>query len=476
MSVTVADAPSLVPFVRNPEFAFSGHARSVVQINGASYLPIRWNLTTNGHGATDSGTLTLKIWGNSPDRDNPDFSVLLSQTPDATVPQADQGTANNGADQPVYCQIFAGLFDDGNVPAPESLSTSGMVTRFIGILDNYSAKFKGNEVTFALRSIAAPLVDNKITQATGAQTGVDFARAQATALGLGFVSILPNGYQPIRLQEVFAREFIGGANFDAEIHNKRIWDLIIQCALFDDCDVFVDPVTATLYYANPSLLDRIDVDLAWGDKNSGFLLADAEGTHSLQFSKNIQVEVRTYQKRIKQSTTVRVSTDPNGGGVTITQRSATVTSSPNFGTNQSVSQSISPTGGSTTIVSGSGGGYSSGFTAPGKESGKQRYVIYVPNLTPQQANNLAQALWRDYTMHEYGLKIKLPVRPELLNSFSVTSLVHIAGLPYAEFNSDASGGSQNGYWPRRIEESFDRSGGWWWDADLLNHALANGAV
>ena len=438
MTVSLIPGPpatSAAPW--NPYFE-SNNPRAVVAIDGNRYLPEAYEITYNAHGATDEASITLPISG------NPDFSVEFYRPP---------GSPN----VPAYVQIWAGFPAS---PVPLSLDTSNLASRFYGIVDLYNPVFHDDKVTFKCRSFAAPLVDNKLTSAPVTMNSQQFAQVCANYVGLTLDYQLNAGATPITLQEALGQEFIGGASFNTATYNKKYWDMLIQLAQFDDADVWVDQTT--LHYVAPGLIKRAVIPLAWG-KN----IHAIDATHSIQFSKNIQVEVRTYQKRTRQSTTVRVTTD-DSGGVTVTNSSKSVSTSPVFGTPDLVSTITTPTGTSTTSSVTSGGSYSSGFTQPGSESGKERYIFYIPNITPARANQLAQAKWRQISMHEYSINLELPVTQVTLPNMAVTALLKITGLPY-QFTNDQ-------YWPRRITETMDVQGGWRWQIDAVNHTLPMGAV
>jgi hypothetical protein len=452
-------AASIVPFASVPAFTET-NPRSVVQINGTSYLPTTWSTTRNGHGATDDATITLPIKG------NPDFSIELFNGPLTT----DSSPANSGTtapdDTPVYAQIFAGYPQD---LTPGSLTTQGMTTRFLGVVDLYTVQCDDNTVSFTCRSLAAPLVDNKITNVALGMTSVQFAQALANALNLNtaITNFAQYGLTPITLQEMLGREFIGGSNFNTALYNLKPWDVLLQCAQFDDADVWVDG--DTLNYQVADFVQRKKIALGYGSGGIAQIVKPVL-THSIQFSKNIRVEVRSYQRKTRLSTVTRTDTAANGG-VILTQSSKTVTSAPIFGTPNTVSSSTNPATGitSTTESSSSGGNVSSGFTSPGSESGKETYKIYRPNISPAAANALAQALWRKYSEQEYALSFSVPMSPALFSSWSITALLEITGLPYSEFNTE--------FYPRRYTESWNPEGdGWMLSPECVNHVLAQGSV
>lgn len=482
MTATVTSTFPLSPVTFNPYYE-QNVPHAVVVLDGVRYIPVSYKATFNAHGVTDDVTFVLTL------SDNPDFTAALFRGPGKLLLTAvnvllDPNSPNltpaqqaqvNAATQntPIFVQVWAGFRD---TPAPTT-DITGLTQRFYGILDTYSMDVDGDEVTFTARSLASPFVDQKLTFAPLNMSSLQFVQAMAKAIGLkttdangnSTVAVLP-GAHPITLQETLGREFIGGPNFSATVFNMHPWDLFIQTALFDDCDVWV--ANDTIFYLPPSLVPRTNVNLQYGGDGQSPGLIRPVGTHSVQLNKNIRVEVRTYSRKTRQSTVYRV--DSASSGIVVSFNTTTVsTSSPIFGTSGTTSTSISPTGGSSTTVSNSTGGGFAGTTSAASESGKLIYKLYRPNLTPQRCNQLAMALWRQYSMHEFSLSFELPVTAALLKTFSITSLLRIGGLPYDQFNSH---NKADMYYPRQIVESFDTQSGWAWSVQAVNSVLPQGAV
>ena len=438
-----APSPALNPRVDAPVFDAS-KPRSVVRINGASYLPKHWTVNRNGHGATDDATFSLSL------KMNPDFSRMLAQS-------------GEKAFKPVPISIWAGYPSN---PLPGSTSIDGMVQRFLGNADIYEATPDADDVTFTCRSLAAPLVDQKLTSAPMNMTAQQFAQAFATALGLKLNVVLAPGVTPITIQEMLGREYEGGSSFNAVVFNMHPWDILLQCALFDDTDVWVDG--NVLNYASPSLIKRNRVVVPYGS-----LMREPKLSHSLQLNRNIRVEVRSWSTKTRTAVAVRAEGNPNDG-ITISQTSRTSTTSPIFGTPSVVSTSISPTGVASTISTTSGGVVNA-TTALGSEPTKQIYkIVDRHGLNLANANKLAQSLWRQYSAQEYAIEFSLRMTPSLLKTLSITSLFAVSGLPYALFNR--TGMANEGYYPRTIVETFDSKEGWDLSVVAVNHVLPSGAV
>ena len=477
---------SLQNVVYAPKFEHAA-VRAVAVIEDTFYQVVHAEIEHNAHGATDSAQVVLPI------SSNPDFSVMFQRS-DGT-----NGTPNN-ADVPVRISIYAGY---PTSPAPQSLDVSQLSLRFSGIVDIYSAHFSSDEVTFKCRNLAAPLVDFPATYLAMNQTSAQLVTELATSVGLTPNILLVN--PPVTVQQVFASEFVGGANFASTVANVKAWDLLLKCALFDDVDVWVSLKDGVPYlnYAAPSLIPRTTVNLVYGRD-----LIDLTVEHSIQYAKNIRVEVHTYQHRIKQATTHHVAT-ALGGGIDETPSSKTIVSSPVFGTAEQTSTTTTGEGNVSTTLTNVSGGASNAITGPGKESAQERYVRYIPNLSPAMCQQVARAIWRQISMHEYRQNITFPMTPGLLKVFDISMLLNVTGSPYSNANSVFTGtepitntatvSSSNAatvssnstsvnvarpdtrtdtrYWPRRITETIDpNSSGWTLAAETVSHALPGGAV
>jgi hypothetical protein len=412
--------------------------RSLVQINGEYYVPESWSLEINAHGATNTATIKIPIKG------NPDFTQTLFR-------------GNNQA--PIPVTVLCGF---PSKPAPPKIMASQLIPRFVGTVDSYEPILSATEyeVIFHCRSAAAALIDNKITVPImgAAQTSVAFLESVTKQFGLQSKTYLPSGFSPVTLPMVFNGTFMYG------VHNIRIWDLLLQCAQFDDVDVWES--LGTVYYGAPGSIPRNTVNLQW--------LQDVErldGSHSPNFNRNIIVVVRTYQAKTRTSVSTRTITNPfTGGGVTVSTVSRTITSQPIFGTTERVSTSISSTGDVVTTTSSTTGGLQTGQAGGSvSETKKERYVFYVRNIDAAHAQALANAKWRQLSMHEYSMSFELPVTTSLADQLSITSLIQLSGHPYSAFNAK--------YWPRRITENWEpMSTGWTWKIDCVNHVLPQGAV
>lgn len=410
--------------------------RFAVVINNVTYSGKAYSIDFNAHGSTDTATVTLPIR-----KTDPDWSTLL---------------AAFNSDNPAYIGIYAAR--DLPTYDPSQPSISGMDLRFSGVIDQYGIglEVSDDEVTFSCRSLAAPLIATKLTTpfASQSMTTVQFIQEQAAKFGLGTKINLAGS--PYTMQDVLAAEFVTG------IRNWVIWDLMLQCAVHDDVDIWVDKY-GVLHYEAASLISRARIPCVWGRN-----IASLKLTHVLQFAKNIQVEVHSYTKRTRYATSSRAKSD-GAGGVIVSRSSRVATGQPVFGTNEVISTTYDSNGTVTTrATTTTGGPSSSGTTAPISESGKEIYPFFVYNKTPQQCDDLAQKFWRQIMMHEYAIDMVLPVTADNWSSMDITALLDVSGAAYQKFNSQ--------YWPRKITESMHPESPFAWQIAAVNNAPPLGGV
>ena len=129
----------------------SSSPRAIVYIDKKPYTPLSYSLDFNGHGSTDTGTAILPLHG------NPDWSLQIARNDEL-----------KNANIPVYFEVRAGY--DGQP----------LQRRFFGIVDFWQASFEQDIVAATCRSLAAPLIDTKITTPfPTATTTEQFLQAQA---------------------------------------------------------------------------------------------------------------------------------------------------------------------------------------------------------------------------------------------------------------------------------------------------------
>jgi hypothetical protein len=274
------------------------------------------------------------------------------------------------------------------------------------------------------------------------------------------------------MNQVLQDELIAG------VHNIVIWDLMVGCAVHDDVDVWVDS-QGILNYVAPYIISRTALDIEWGRD-----LIDCWITHSPQFSKNIQVEVRSATVKTKQSIVSRITQNADGTQ-TVNQYSKTSFNQPVYGTTQIINTTYTSTGTVTQTVSNTSGGSAKDTTGYETESTIEKYIFVLKGLTQQQCASLAAALWRQISMHEYSVTLVLPATKAKLSNLSISSLARLHGVPYSAVNSQNSQFISNlngtlpstdnafslgqGFWPRSIQHDFSTSRGWTWTLTCVNH-------
>lgn len=485
--------------VQYEQFHETNPVALVIDIDGTRYRGISAQWTENAHGATDAATIVVPL------STNPDFTVALFRgdytvktdsqgnqtlvspgTPGAKVvviyPNGTTGLVPQGKpipagakvvsnNSPVYVKIYAG-FPKNQSLGPTDISQIAL--QFYGIVDLYSGVFHEDTVTFTARSLASQLVDNRLANISTNQTMRDFIQQQSVRYNLPTPIVsYAKGSIPATIQEILAYDYIGGSSFTASLYGMHPMDLLIRGSLVDDADVWVDIVTGAIHYEQPSLVSRNVVDLKYGRDWIGL-----EASHAPNFSKAIQVQVHTHQPRTKNSTTVRFEADGFGGVTTKTSNKYT-TSDAILGTNFTVgnTSSTSATGvttNSTTTSSVNGGNFSASIGQGAAESAKQKYPLFVGNVSPERATAMAQSYLRQISQHEFAVKGEIPITNRLLSTLSITSLLRIHGMPWSLANTTGING--DAYYPRAIEHTVSVEDGWKATINALNHSLAAGGV
>ena len=430
--------------------------RTLVRINNTVVIaPEHWLITTNGHGVLDTADVTLPVKG------TPDLAALVKPG------------------QPLPIEIAAGFPAN---PEPGGYSFPQLTLRFAGMTDPISPNFKSDDQSVTLRCISfgSVLTADKTTTNLGAsgQTyanlvgykTTDYVRAIAKQFGMKADVNVQGSWT---LQDVYATQQIVG------VRNMRIWDILVACAQTDGAYLWFSS-DKTLHYVDPALITRTIVPLQYGSLQNG--IKGFAGSHAVQFSKNIKVEVRSYQSKEKTAHRTRVSqsydADGNVSSVEVSSTSRTFTLQ-NFGNpGSAVTGTQTSYGADGTVrvstVSGSsissGGETSSGYTSMPTDSTVEKYIYKFHNMTQSQCDK--RTLWKWLSSHEYRGTFDLPVTPELLPNAKIETKFRVTDLPWSSFDQD--------YVPLRLTEAFDLSnsgdGGWSIEVLGINHRLAQSAV
>jgi hypothetical protein len=422
--------------------------RAYVKLDGRLYPLRRFTTSKNAHGATNTATFTLGMSG------LPDWTRQLYR-----------GVEAGNENEPVYAEIWAG-FPPNPGMAP---SISGLSRRFYGVLDTYDPD-NLTETEFHLRSIAAPLTTDKISSSVQNLTTVQFLQRICAPYNIGFV-VDPSLTSPLSLAKVYGQEFLVG------LKQLYKWDVGLKSSIFDDTDIWEDD--GVLYYVHPWNVQSVMQSRGDKSKNYSTLnllygrdIKSFTPSHSPQFNRNIKVQIHTYSAKERVSATTRVQTVV--GGVNVAQVVKTSFAVPVWGQNAGTSITYNDNG--TTSVSRwtSSGGSSTGSNQAISESGKEEYDEYIPNLTPTECQNLAKAIWREISQHEYMGDFELAVTPDLLPYLNIEMRIALDGYAMSKFNTQ--------YWPRTLDETFDmatepgssEAGGWTVRIHGVSHTLPLG--
>ncbi len=317
MSISVQDGVPL----DDTTFSYSVEQscpRLVVILNGYASIGVSATCTQNAHGFNDTAEVVIPL-----DRD---YSVELADAATATSAKAPNPN--------VTIEVWAGLAD---TPQYGSTSLSGLRRIFLGLVDDYAAAGVLATITLHCRGAAANLADLKLTKIALGQTSVSFGAEEAAAAGLKFEQNLT--LSPITIQQVLGKEFVGGPSLQTSIYRKSAADLLKESATFDDADVWVED--GTVHYERAALVKRGNPiaihhghDTVMGDEGLSL-------SHALRFSKNVRVDVRGFQPRVRISTRATLRFDPTTGAVTKETVSTGMSrSTPIFGTDQTQSLNI----------------------------------------------------------------------------------------------------------------------------------------
>lgn len=456
----------------------TGSLSLVIVIDQNRYLASHATWSENAHGASDQATIVVSL-STSPDFPSELFrGEILSAKETAMQGTGGAVSASNakarliaatslGIDPnaPVYLELYAGFTQN---PEVGSTNIDQLHRQFYGVVDTYSGSFDADTVTFTARSLAARLIDNKLTNISLNQTIEQFIRTQSAFYGLPDpVFNFPYGFVPATIQQVLAYDQIGGAGFSTAIHNMSPMDLIVRGSTVDDTETWVDVRTGAVHYESPLDVDKTRTQITMKYGRDWKTLSS---THSPHNSKRIQVDVHAYSPHTRISVTVRSEVDEDGTVTTGDPRVVTATSQALFGGDQTLSTSTNPATGSSssTISSGTGGSFTARAKQGAGESAVQHYSLYVSGLSPEQARARANAYRRQISQHEYAIEGEFPMTQRLAQSLTITALLDIKGTPWNLVNDL--------YFPRVLDHTLSVEEGWHVKVNALNHRIANGGV
>jgi hypothetical protein len=422
-----------------PHYKRHNQPRSVVVIGGLQFTPTEWSIRLSAYGDVDTCDITLP----------------LSTTPDFGA------KTTTGNSMPVA--IYAGFPAN---PTVGSYSYKELSLRFAGVVDQFLPQADDDELKVSCRSNGALLADTKTTVRWQNQTTIQAIQQMAAEHGLTVVSQLRSGQTPAQMSLIWQRNFI--------LANRDIyeWELIVAASLVDDVRVWVEGTT--VFYVAPKASNQSGTDQYTKQMTVKWRrdLIKLGGQHSPQFSKNIQVEVRTWQPSQRLSTRVIGGLDANGN-LNVKSKTISAVSQPIFGTRTVESSevivnsdgTVTPETATSTSI---GGGSNTGFTTEPSSSLIERYIEHVSNMSRQDAINYAIAKWRQISAHTFNISLSRAMTKNALPKIGRNTIFQVTNHPWPSFNL--------GYHAMRIDENFSvarnpggESAGWTFDLDGVNH-------
>ncbi len=432
LAISQSKTGAATKLTRGPKYRRAYRPRSLVLIGGTQFTPISWSAHLSAFGDVDTCDITLPL------SICPDFGKRTT----------------TGNSMPV--KVYAGFPAN---PRAGRFSYADLELRFAGVVDVFNVTAEDNKLVIPCRSNGALLADTKTT-ARWQNVSTTFVVQQiAKEHGLTAVIKLRSGQQAASIGQVWQRNFILATR---DIYE---WDVIIASSLIDDVRVWIEGTT--LYYVAPEDAPANRLYVQWNKD-----LITLGGQHSPQFSKNIEVEVRTWSPIQRTSTRAIIGTDASGN-VKASSRTISAVSQPVFGTRTvETSEVVIGSDGSVKNESGTatttGGAASTGLTREASASLVERYIEHVSNMSRQDAINYALAKWRQISAHTFNCNFKRPMTPEVLPLVSRTTIFCVQNAPWASLDLP--------YHALRIMENFGvaetaggMSEGWTFEVDGVNH-------
>lgn len=237
-----------------------------------------------------------------------------------------------------------------------ALDGQTFVQQMIGNTDDIALNWEHNQLTLTGRDLTALLIDVKTAETYQNQTSSEIATLLAKNVGLGTSHIVAT---TTPIGEYYAGDAVRLSSGDLA-HSITYWDLLVYLAQHENFDLFVKGTD--LYFQPLASVSTVTFQVTVS-RNSGIATAnvsDLQLHRSLTLAKDITVTVKSYNSAM-------------GKAVTGIAKRA----------------------------------------AKGKATGpEQSYVFYKPNLTPAQAQDLANQRLSQITRHEKLITFDCP--PELV--------------------------------------------------------------
>lgn len=243
---------------------------------------------------------------------------------------------------------------------------SGVHPLLVGIVDDYEISEDESSISLSGRDLAALLIDTKTAETYSNQTASEIATAIARQWGLTPIvtptTALAGSYYQIDTTTT---------GLGAFSHDITQWDLLIYLAQQAGYDMFVEGWN--LYFQPRATSSDTPYLVEWSRGEDGIPNSNVIGLklrHSLTLAKGVSVTIKSYSSILGKVTSARAQ-DPNYSG--------------------------------------------------GAGAGTQDYVFYVPNLSSQEAQALANQRYADITRHLRTITFSAP-GDTVLNPRSVIQL------------------------------------------------------
>lgn len=280
---------------------------------------------------------------------------------------------------------------------PDQFAAEELESLFFGKVDDLDAlDYDDMTITLRGRDLTAAFVDNKTSEKYVNQTASQVAEAMAAKYGL-----------EARVTPTTTRVgvYYGAEHVDLK-SDRTEWDLLTWLARQEGFRVFVKG--KALYFtpppstsaSRPFVFERtVDGNglASWNGQSVKF-------RRSLTVAKDIQVTVTSWNAKQKRAFTVKATRSKKGNG-----------------------------------------------------AGVQKYAYRIANLTPEQAQQKANALLAEISQHEMKVAIEGPAD----TAMAIDSVIRVKGTG-TDFDQI--------YFPRSIQRTLTQDGGFNWSIEAKNHS------
>ena len=221
-----------------------------------------------------------------------------------------------------------------------------------GVADAYDLDFDSRGICITGRDLSAQLIDTKTAETYSNQTSSEIATILANSVGL--TPVVTATKTPVGRYYQIDRARLSLGQFHSDMTQ---WDLLIYLAQQEGFDLFV---SGTSLYFQPPATASSAYNISWQSGTDAIPISNViglRGHHSLTLAKGVSVTVKSWHSGLKRPI---------------------------------IAKTADPT-----------------YKNDGAD-GTQDFVFYVPNLTPQQAIDLANQRYADITRHLRTIEFDAP--------------------------------------------------------------------